>query len=431
MTDPEQPQPQVTPKSLGRERYDDEQPTRAKNSKRILESNRTLTLDDENKSGKGAEESLGLHSQTRGTGNRRGLLKRFTGFPARSLHGRTSMRDGGKSADGGSKPTLRSSPSNRGKNRNVNQQGVRKGLSYEALQRPVDRLGNQSSRTGDEPSNGVDNTDFLLDSTETDDSSNFLDGHDGEEVPSNAAGSSIEGRWVDDFQELEQPKEGFTANTVNTGQNRHGLVLPKSVAGARPTLRRTMSTPSLQSHQPSLRSILKKCDPLSSTQPRESSDLSVQFDSVEMREFNRTIGDNPSVSRGVPISLGWNYNPTPIIQSVDEYEMFREPRRSKNELALPPSTRADILNGEWGIPLRELQETISETNHIRTQRWQTARQDPIQQRREELLETAKRRLGRAFHGGKKKELKQLMALGVTDAALEPITVAHDEICPLG
>lgn len=427
MNDPEQPRHQATPMSLGRDRYGDEQTKRVKNSRRV-ESNKTLTLDHENKFGTSAEESRGLHAQTHATGHRRGLLGRF----ARCLNGSASMRDGGESVKGISKTTHRSLSPNPARSSHVNEQGVRKGLRYEVPQPTVDGLGNRSSRTGDEPSDAVAKCGFLLDSSETDESSNCLDGHDGDEMPPKAASCFIEGRWVDNSEELEQPKQTFPTKarsgvfTAPTVQNNRGTVLPKSVAGDRPTLKRTMSTPSLQSHQPSLRPILKKHDQLSSTQPRERNDLSVQFDIVEMREFNRTVGDNPSVSRGVPIALGWNYNPTPIIKSVDEYEMFREPRRSKNDLALPPTKRADILNVEWGVPIRELQQTITETNQIRCQRWQTANQDPIQQRRDELYETAKRRLGRAFHGGKKKELEQLKELGVRDVTLKHMAVAHGD-----
>ena len=127
-----------------------------------------------------------------------------------------------------------------------------------------------------------------------------------------------------------------------------------------------------------------------------------------MREFDLTVGDNPSVSRGVPISLDWNYNPETVIQSIDEYEAERPPRRHRTALFLAPAIREDMLILEWGATYKELKEVSTMTDTIRRQRWESACQNAVQQKREEMLETTKRRFGRVFQGGKDRELRRLL-----------------------
>ena len=45
----------------------------------------------------------------------------------------------------------------------------------------------------------------------------------------------------------------------------------------------------------------------------------VSFKAVEIREYDRAIGDNPSCSSGPPISLDWNYSENPAV-CINEYE---------------------------------------------------------------------------------------------------------------
>lgn len=47
---------------------------------------------------------------------------------------------------------------------------------------------------------------------------------------------------------------------------------------------------------------------------------SVSFADVNIREYERILGDNPSCTSGPPISLGWGYSPEPIKLSVDDFE---------------------------------------------------------------------------------------------------------------
>ena len=424
----------------GREIYVNEQTRRENAAKllRLLERNDNFALDCDDVSLKSAFESLGDCSDTTpSTGNRRrgllGLLK--------------SRANGGGSVERISKSTRQSSTSTRSKSHRTNLQDFRAGQRRESRQRQFVRLADRMCCTiagrseADIESNGGDCRKPLLDfsdSTETEDSitSFLVEKYESEGGPSKSAEGCCE--EIFEVQEMRKkplpPKacsEEFTLPTTSP-YRRSTNMMSGGASNKRPTLRRAMSTPTLQTHQPELRSILKKGDALSSTQPRVRNDASVRFDSVLLREFHRTVGDNPSVSCGVPMALDWNYNPEPMVHDLDDYESNRlSQRRPKRDLALGPARRAHLLHREWGIPMRTLHETVAETDEIRNQRLQSATQKSIQYKRDEIFETAKRRVGRAFTGGKKKEMELLRDLGVRDVVLKSNTVDPPGLCMPG
>ena len=75
---------------------------------------------------------------------------------------------------------------------------------------------------------------------------------------------------------------------------------------------------------------------------------SVSFHNIEIREHCRTLGDSPSVSNGPALAIGWESSDLGSL-SLDDYERFRPPRRTKTELAVPRHVRETILRKEAGI----------------------------------------------------------------------------------
>jgi hypothetical protein len=72
----------------------------------------------------------------------------------------------------------------------------------------------------------------------------------------------------------------------------------------------------------------------------------VKFGTIVVWEFPPTIGDNPSVSTGVPVALG----PKPCCMYVDEIDTFeasRNPlRRTTRDLKVPSRIREELYVSE-------------------------------------------------------------------------------------
>lgn len=71
---------------------------------------------------------------------------------------------------------------------------------------------------------------------------------------------------------------------------------------------------------------------------------SVKFDKITVREYNVTIGDNPSCIGGAPMSIDWRYSEEATLE-VDDFERTRSSkRRSKEDLYIPLDKRHEILS---------------------------------------------------------------------------------------
>lgn len=79
----------------------------------------------------------------------------------------------------------------------------------------------------------------------------------------------------------------------------------------------------------------------SSISSSSSSGKSVGFDKVEIVELLPAIGDNPSVSAGVPIALSDEAVRTRKFR-VDKYERHRKPRRALDDLLLCRDVREEM-----------------------------------------------------------------------------------------
>mmetsp|Transcript_7604 Transcript_7604/g.10152 ORF Transcript_7604/g.10152 Transcript_7604/m.10152 type:complete len:257 (-) Transcript_7604:176-946(-) len=136
---------------------------------------------------------------------------------------------------------------------------------------------------------------------------------------------------------------------------------------------------------------------------------SVSFSMIEVRKYERTLGDHPCVSSGAPVALGWRYNQYDGM-SVDEYEKTREPALQKEQMRIPHEVRVQMLLEHAQISAREVKEAELSAQKARKEmvksikKAKAARSNHL----EEMKETAKRKLGRVVRGtGKKQEEDEL------------------------
>ena len=89
----------------------------------------------------------------------------------------------------------------------------------------------------------------------------------------------------------------------------------------------------------------------------------VSFDTIEIREHNMTLGDNPSCSHGPPLAMEWGHSGR-YEMSLDDYEENRGERRRDRQLAIPRHQREFILKKK-GVTRSEMNDVIKENMVIR------------------------------------------------------------------
>lgn len=90
------------------------------------------------------------------------------------------------------------------------------------------------------------------------------------------------------------------------------------------------------------KSILKKENSATSASLSSSTDKSksVFFGDICIYEFPNKLGDNPGVSEGAPLTIGWKHESKNVV-AVDYYEFMRQskPRRKRKDLIVPSAAR--------------------------------------------------------------------------------------------
>jgi len=92
---------------------------------------------------------------------------------------------------------------------------------------------------------------------------------------------------------------------------------------------------------------------LPSSSRRRSSRKSVAFSTVEVREYERVVGDQTDLV-GPPLAIGWKFEES-TQSSIAAYEESK-PRRSQMELVITPTGRRQLLIQNSGYTSKELSE---------------------------------------------------------------------------
>ena len=96
----------------------------------------------------------------------------------------------------------------------------------------------------------------------------------------------------------------------------------------------------------------------------------VSFSTVDVREYDICLGDNPSCSTGVPISINWQFFFRDSIK-VHEYELNRSHRAKGKELVMTKDERERILRKTCNISDGELLEAYCQVRKAQRQRVET------------------------------------------------------------
>ena len=128
--------------------------------------------------------------------------------------------------------------------------------------------------------------------------------------------------------------------------------------------------------------------------------LEVSFSTVEVREYPMILGDNPAVSEGPPMEIGWTHHDEQL-WNFDVFEKTRPQRRSYLEMNVPMNIRIQILqrNGE---SYKSIIQRSKAVKAMRIKRLETTQQ-LYKAKNQERMEKVGRGLRNMFSDKKKKE----------------------------
>lgn len=176
----------------------------------------------------------------------------------------------------------------------------------------------------------------------------------------------------------------------------------------KPALHRIKSTPIMShinpphrrpsclktSHSTTEDTSVKSTRSMASTSSNASS---VHFGTISIREYERSISDNPAVTEGPPIGLGWDYEEEKNFP-FDVYEEAKPTPRKKEEFLMPSRVREDILLNEWGHTLRDIRDASREAMEVRRRRERAQKSNKAAERVCELMEASKKKWRRLKTG---------------------------------
>jgi hypothetical protein len=148
---------------------------------------------------------------------------------------------------------------------------------------------------------------------------------------------------------------------------------------------------------------------------------SVTFGPIQIREYERIVGDHPDTRVGVPLSIGWAfYERKPI--SIDRHEEDRANRErlvGKRNLRMTSVTRRNILLNVFGIPEEELQRAEKEVQRVKKQRIQSSNQSTARVGGSGKSDGALKSIGRKVRRGSWTLLKGMAAAAQSGLMVSP------------
>ena len=134
------------------------------------------------------------------------------------------------------------------------------------------------------------------------------------------------------------------------------------------------------------------------------------FSTIEIRFYERILGDNPSCSTGPSLSIGWNYDVDNVIRlPLDKFEYMRSDRLDGPELVISREEREEMLE-ELGYKERDIADAVRSNIRVKNQRRQTINNLSVMPV-EEIIEKASRKMKKVFRRkGRKKTSRDTQIL---------------------
>ena len=120
---------------------------------------------------------------------------------------------------------------------------------------------------------------------------------------------------------------------------------------------------------------------------------SVTFDSINIREYDVILGDNPACSDGPPLSLDWTFTES-TSSTIDDYEEVRGYKRHRKFLYLSAITRRNLLINRLGYSRSEVNVAEDNLKITKYQRKETKLISTSKEKRQVFLQSAHRKIKR-------------------------------------
>jgi len=125
------------------------------------------------------------------------------------------------------------------------------------------------------------------------------------------------------------------------------------------------------------------------------------FGTVEIRMYDRIIGDNPSCSRGPSVSIGWRYyKDETVCKTLDDYEAARPPRLDHFEMVMSRVKRESLLLS-LGYSRRDIAESVRSNVRVKNRRRRTVNNLPVAKMEETVEKIAHKLKKTLFKKGTK------------------------------